>query len=92
MVINRPQRAGCWQDANVRPPRDGAGVTEFLMVLDTQRTLLAIQDQLAKGETRTATALIAVYKALGGGWETEQSSDPDAMTSRPSYTGSGRRR
>jgi multidrug efflux system outer membrane protein len=48
-------------------------VTEFLTVLDTQRTLLSIQEQLARSETHTATALVAVYKALGGGWEIEPS-------------------
>jgi multidrug efflux system outer membrane protein len=46
-----------------------SGVTDFLTVLDAQRTVLAAQDRLAESETRTATALIAVYKALGGGWE-----------------------
>jgi multidrug efflux pump len=48
-----------------------AGVTDFLTVLDAERTLLEAQDRLAESETRTATALIAVYKALGGGWERE---------------------
>ena len=33
------------------------------------RTMLQAQDQLAQTETNTATALVAVYKALGGGWE-----------------------
>ena len=40
-------------------------------MLDAERTLLTSQDQLAQSETRTATALVAVYKALGGGWEIE---------------------
>ncbi len=48
------------------------GVTDFLTVLDAERTLLEAQDRLAESETRTATALIAVYKALGGGWQAEQ--------------------
>jgi multidrug efflux system outer membrane protein len=38
-------------------------------VLDAERVLLQAQDQLAQTDTQTATALIAVYKALGGGWE-----------------------
>jgi multidrug efflux system outer membrane protein len=38
-----------------------------LSVLDTERTLLEAQDRLAASQTRTATALVAVYKALGGG-------------------------
>jgi multidrug efflux system outer membrane protein len=44
-------------------------VADFLTVLDAERTLLSAQDLLATSETRTATTLIAVYKALGGGWE-----------------------
>jgi multidrug efflux system outer membrane protein len=45
------------------------GVTDFLTVLDAERTLLDVEDRLAESETLTATALVAVYKALGGGWE-----------------------
>jgi multidrug efflux system outer membrane protein len=45
------------------------GVADFLTVLDAERTLLAAQNQLADSETRTAAALVAVYKALGGGWD-----------------------
>jgi multidrug efflux system outer membrane protein len=47
------------------------GVADFLTVLDAERTLLEAQDQLAQSETSTATALVAVYKALGGGWGIE---------------------
>ncbi|MDD2725620.1 MAG: efflux transporter outer membrane subunit [Methylovulum sp.] len=45
------------------------GVADFLAVLDAERRLLETQDRLAQTETDTATALISVYKALGGGWE-----------------------
>ena len=45
------------------------GATDFLTVLDAERVLLEAQDQLAQTQTQTATALVAVYKALGGGWE-----------------------
>jgi NodT family efflux transporter outer membrane factor (OMF) lipoprotein len=45
------------------------GVADFLTVLDAERTLLEAQDRLADSETLTATILVAVYKALGGGWE-----------------------
>ena len=50
-----------------------AGATDFLIVLDAERVHLEATDQLARSQTRTATALIAVYKALGGGWEAEPS-------------------
>lgn len=45
------------------------GVSDFLAVLDAERRLLETQDQLAQTETDTAMAVVAVYKALGGGWE-----------------------
>jgi NodT family efflux transporter outer membrane factor (OMF) lipoprotein len=45
------------------------GIDDFLPVLDAQRTQFSIQAQLAQSETRTATSLVAIYKALGGGWE-----------------------
>ncbi|MGZ8238257.1 MAG: efflux transporter outer membrane subunit [Methylobacter sp.] len=45
------------------------GVTDFLTVLDSELRLLQDQNQLALSETGTATALVALYKALGGGWE-----------------------
>lgn len=48
------------------------GVSDFLAVLDAERRLLETQDKLAQTETDTATALVAVYKALGGGWEWER--------------------
>jgi multidrug efflux system outer membrane protein len=44
------------------------GVANFLEVLDTERRLLEVQVDLANSETTTARALVAVYKALGGGW------------------------
>ncbi len=45
------------------------GVTDFLTVLDAQRQMLIAQSELAASETVTATDLIAIYKALGGGWQ-----------------------
>ena len=56
-----------------------SGIADFLQVLDAQRTQLAIQEQLAQTETSTATALVAIYKALGGGWETESPAAATAL-------------
>jgi len=53
--------------ADLAHQRYEGGVTDFLSVLDAERTLLEAQDRLAASQTRTVTALIAVYKALGGG-------------------------
>jgi outer membrane protein, multidrug efflux system len=40
----------------------------FFSVLDAQRALCAAEDALAQSETAAVVSLIAVYKALGGGW------------------------
>jgi multidrug efflux system outer membrane protein len=45
-----------------------AGVTDFLAVLDAEREALSNRDQWVQAQTGTATALVAVYRALGGGW------------------------
>jgi NodT family efflux transporter outer membrane factor (OMF) lipoprotein len=47
-----------------------AGLTDFLQVLDAQRTLLDAESQLTLGQTAAATSLIAFYKATGGAWPT----------------------
>ena len=48
--------------------RFDAGVTDFLAVLDAERELLNNRDQLVQAQVGTATALVVVYRALGGGW------------------------
>ena len=55
--------------------RFNEGVSDFLTVLDTELRLLQDQDRLAQSETATATALAALYKALGGGWESAMTPD-----------------
>lgn len=49
-----------------------AGLTDFQNVLDTQRTLLLREDELAVAEGSVVGNLVRLYRALGGGW------DPDA--------------
>lgn len=45
------------------------GVTDFQTVLDAERTLFVMQEQRAQSERDVVTGLIAVFKALGGGWQ-----------------------
>ena len=54
------------------------GIDSFLNVLDAQRQLLLIQEQLAQSKTTTGLALIAIYKALGGGWEHAVADNPSS--------------
>jgi outer membrane protein, multidrug efflux system len=46
-----------------------SGVTSFIEVLDAERTLQQNQLSLAEATTAVSTDLVALYKALGGGWE-----------------------
>ena len=45
------------------------GLASFLEVLDAQRALYAAQSSLAQSEAVVTLNLVALYKALGGGWE-----------------------
>lgn len=47
------------------------GLTTFLDVLQTQQTLYQTQRNLVDSEAQLSTDLVALYKALGGGWQTE---------------------
>lgn len=55
-----------------------AGLADFQSVLESQRTLLNLQDQMASGAGTLSTAQIQLYKALGGGWTYNQEQDEEA--------------
>jgi NodT family efflux transporter outer membrane factor (OMF) lipoprotein len=46
-----------------------AGGADFLVVTDAQRSLYAVRDQLADIRRARLTASVALFKALGGGWD-----------------------
>jgi NodT family efflux transporter outer membrane factor (OMF) lipoprotein len=55
------------------------GQTDFLNVLQTQRALFTTEDALTQSTQTVSTNLVALYKALGGGWgvkEAEQINTP----------------
>jgi multidrug efflux system outer membrane protein len=58
--------------AEIARSRFSVGASDFLAVLDAERELLAARDRLAQAQTAAATSLVAVYKALAGGWTTTQ--------------------
>lgn len=45
-----------------------AGLADFQTVLDTERAVLTVQESVALTEGDRVTALVQLYKALGGGW------------------------
>jgi outer membrane protein TolC len=48
-----------------------SGLESFLSVLDAQRAVYAAEDHLVQSERSVAVDLVALYKALGGGWSPE---------------------
>jgi NodT family efflux transporter outer membrane factor (OMF) lipoprotein len=59
------------------------GNADFLSVLDAQRALFATEDALAGSDSTVASDLIALYKALGGGWEIEADAGPFPRRGEP---------
>ena len=53
------------------------GLADFQNVLDMERSLTSQQDQLAVSEGNILQDLIALYKALGGGWDPNQEPAPE---------------
>jgi NodT family efflux transporter outer membrane factor (OMF) lipoprotein len=53
------------------------GETDFTTVLDARRQLYRSQEDLLQSDATVTTSLIALYKALGGGWETVDPPQPD---------------
>jgi multidrug efflux system outer membrane protein len=54
--------------ADLAQKRFEGGLIDFLEVLDAERTALSAELLLSQSRTDAATSLIAVYKALGAGW------------------------
>jgi outer membrane protein, multidrug efflux system len=63
--------AAAKQAAELAKAKYEAGLTDFSVVLDAERSLLSCEDQLATSEGTVTTNLISLYKALGGGWNSE---------------------
>jgi hypothetical protein len=57
------------------------GAVDYQRVLDADRELLQQENNLVNLRSSTATNVISLYKALGGGWETSvgQPFVPDAI-------------
>jgi NodT family efflux transporter outer membrane factor (OMF) lipoprotein len=51
--------------------RYASGLVDFEVVLDAERSLYSLQDQLVASEQLVASDLVRLYRSLGGGWSTE---------------------
>jgi outer membrane protein TolC len=52
-------------------------------VLDAERQLDGAENGLARSEAALDEALIGLYKALGGGWENQETADEREVERRP---------
>ena len=48
------------------------GLVDFLNVLQSQQALYQVQDQFVQSRQEVSTDLVALFKALGGGWEMQR--------------------
>jgi NodT family efflux transporter outer membrane factor (OMF) lipoprotein len=60
-----------------------SGLANFINVLDAERSLYQAQDALVQSERTISADLIALYKSLGGGWETGAVAQGPASAARP---------
>ncbi|MDO9709374.1 efflux transporter outer membrane subunit [Paracraurococcus lichenis] len=65
----RRQASAARRAADTARTRFSAGLGTFLEVLDADRTRLSAELAVAETTAAVATDLVAVYKALGGGWQ-----------------------
>jgi outer membrane protein TolC len=70
------------------------GAIGLLELLDTQRTLFSTEDALAGVRLERLSALVALYRALGGGWSAGRRAEPRPrrpvdQASRPASMGDG---
>lgn len=63
------QTAASRRAAELARIRYREGASDFLRLLDAERTVLEAEDAVAVAQTDVNTAVVAIYKALGGGWE-----------------------
>ncbi len=72
-AVNANKRAVALADERYR-----SGVGDFLNVLESQRQLYDAEDQAVLSKAEVTTAVVSLYRALGGGW-----AEPEAETTQP---------
>jgi multidrug efflux system outer membrane protein len=81
-AIDRQQKAA--KNANnLSKERYDKGVSSYLEVLDTERTLFSVELQQSDLQQQYRNAYVNLYKALGGGWVSQAERDGQADLERP---------
>jgi len=74
--VREKQRVGSLQSAvaaadeavSIAQDKYSSGLTDFNNVLDAQRSLLALEEDLAVSQGNTSSYMVTIYKTVGGGW------------------------
>ena len=74
MAVNSSQLA-----LEMANERYNKGLTMFLDVLQSQNSLYQTQRDLVDSQAKLAVDLVALYKALGGGWQNQLNTNKDAL-------------
>jgi multidrug efflux system outer membrane protein len=60
------------------------GLSDFLQVLDAQRSVVSAQQQLVQADTMLVEDVVTLYRAVGGGWqESEAAIRPPSVLAAP---------
>ena len=62
-------REAAVQSVQLSEDQYASGLADFQRVLDAQRSLISINDQIIQNRGDMVSGVIRLYKALGGGWE-----------------------
>jgi outer membrane protein, multidrug efflux system len=58
------------------------GLVDFLNVLQSEQSLHQSQDQLVQSRQRLSVDMVALFKALGGGWEVAEKGEPQQISQK----------
>ena len=66
------------------------GLTDFLNVVDAERSAFELEGQVVNAQTSLAEQFVGIYRALGGGWE-QYAGPPKIRTPQPALVAMFRR-
>lgn len=78
LVSQRQQVAAARESLELADIRYRKGLVTYLDVLDAQRAVLAAELTVVQTDRARLTDMVALFKAVGGGWEVPEASDPDS--------------
>ncbi len=61
------------------------GVKDYLSLLDARRNKLTVGDERAMAETAMCVSMVSLYRAFGGGWDTDTASRAENEGIKPIY-------